>query len=729
MKLYIDLETFSSVDITKEGAYKYTESVDFEILLLGYAINDGPVKVVDLAQGEKIPQEFKDLFFDDNVELHSHSATFERRSFYAIGWIVSIKRWFCSAVKAAYCGLPLSLAGVSDALQLGEKGKLATGKALIRYFSCPVKPTKANGMRVRNLPHHDLEKWEEYKKYLVNDVVSEREVDVALLSYEIPASERELYILDQEINDRGILIDLQMAYNATQFNDRFAGEIFDKLQQITKLENPNSPAQLKEWLSGALGKDITTLAKANILELMDETEAGDENFQIEEYQHVYTEKDLPALGYAKALKGGWVPIDDTQGLGYGEGFNTEDLLAYFNKTKVPKQSNENVNQVLKLRQMAAKTSIKKYYSMMACACYDNRAHGLFQFYGANRTGRWAGRLIQMQNLPQNHLDDLELCREAVATNDYDMLEMLHDNISDVLSQLIRTTFIAKPDHTFAVADFSAIEARVIAWLADEWWRLEVFAGHGMIYEASAAMMFNVTIDSIVKKVDGEKVQGPNYSMRAKGKVAELALGYQGALGALKKMGGDKMGLSDNEMEEIVSKWRDANPNICKMWHAVENAAIRAIKTRKPVTLEKYKNLVFDFNGDYLIITLPSGRQLFYKNATLAVNKWGKSTVKYKGIDQTTKKWWWVDSYGGKFVENIIQAIARDCLAHAMLMLNKDTFPITMHVHDEIVCEIPKHPETQAVLRGLTEMMGISIPWAPGLRLTADGYTTDFYKKD
>lgn len=687
MKLYIDLETFSSVDITKEGAYKYTESVDFEILILCYAINGGPVITVDIANGEvpspnfyamleeaKISaysEDFEQLV-DDVIELHAHNATFERLCFRAIGYDIPAERWHCSAIKAAYCGLPLSLAGVTEALQLGEKGKLATGKALIRYFSCPVKPTKANGMRVRNLPHHDPEKWEEYKRYCVNDVEAEREIDNLLSKYEIPASERELYILDQEINDRGILIDLQMAYNATQFNDRFAGEIFDKLQEITKLENPNSPAQLKEWLSGALGKDITTLAKANILELLDETEAGDADFDL---------------------------------------------------------GNPVVNQVLKLRQMAAKTSIKKYYSMMACACYDNRAHGLFQFYGANRTGRWAGRLIQMQNLPQNHLSDLELCRKAVATNDYDMLEMLHDNISDVLSQLIRTTFIAKPDHTFAVADFSAIEARVIAWLADEKWRLEVFESHGMIYEASASMMFNVPIDSIVKKVDGEKIQGPNYSMRAKGKVAELALGYQGALGALKKMGGDKMGLSDNEMEEIVSKWRDANPNICKMWHAVENAAVRAIKTRKPVTLEKYKNLVFDFNGDYLIITLPSGRQLFYKNATLAVNKWGKSTVKYKGIDQTTKKWWWVDSYGGKFVENIIQAIARDCLAHAMLFLKYSGQSICMHVHDEIVCEIPKHPETQAVLRGLTEMMGISIPWAPGLKLTADGYTTDFYKKD
>lgn len=688
----MDVETYSSEDITTVGAYKYTESIDFEILILCFALNDGPLMTVDLTQN-KLPKYFIKLLLDESVELHAHNAAFERLCFRAIGYDIPLHRWFCSAVKSAYCGLPLSLQGVSDALNLGELGKLKTGKALIRFFSCPIKPTKANGMRVRNLPHHDLEKWEEYKRYCGFDVLSEREIDNILLPYTIPDEERILYILDQEINDRGILIDLVMAYNATQINDIFAGSIFDRLQEITQLENPNSPAQLKQWLSAALGKDITTLAKGYIIELLDETEAG----------RVLEEKE-------------YVGDMQVDGWNWDKGF-AENYHKPNKKTSV-QQGNPLVNEVLKLRQMAAKTSIKKYVAMLECACSDNRAHGLFQFYGANRTGRWAGRLIQLQNLPQNHLDDLELVRSAVVNNDYELLEILHDDIASVLSQLIRTTFIAKPGHTFAVADFSAIEARVIAWLANEVWRLEVFATHGKIYEASAAMMFNVPIETI----------GKGSPERQKGKVAELALGYGGSLGALMKMGGEKMGLSTLEMEDIVRKWRAANIKIVKMWSAVEKAAIQAIKSGKPVKLTDYKNLIFHYDGKCLTIQLPSGRKLFYQEARLAVNKWGKASIKYKGVDQTTKKWWWVDTYGGKLVENIIQAIARDCLAFAMINLNAAKFDIVIHVHDEAGAEVPII-NSDIALEKMCYIMGQPIPWAPGLLLTADGYTTEFYKKD
>jgi len=501
MKLYIDLETFSSVDIMSSGAYKYTESIDFEILILCYAFNNGPIITIDLAMGEKLTPIFLAALEDDEVELHAHNANFERLCFKAIGFDIPIWRWHCSAFKARYCGLPGSLGDISAALKLEEKGKLTTGKALIRYFSCPIKPTKANGMRVRNFPQHDLEKWEEYKAYCYNDVEAEREIDNILIDFEIPEMECQLYILDQEINDRGILIDLQMAANAVEINKIATKLLLEELARLTGLDKPNSPAQLKIWLSSALGKDIPTLAKDAIIALLDEAEPGED-----------VERDI-YLGNGITL----VPV---------------------NRQIVERLGNSLVKEVLTLRQKASKTSVKKYLAMLNCACYNNRAHGLFQFYGANRTGRWAGRLIQLQNLPQNHLDDLELLREAVYKNDYDLLDMLHDNIPNVLSQLIRTAFIAKSNHTFNVADFSAIEARIIAWLANEKWRLDVFATHGKIYEASAAMMFGVPIETI----------GKGSPERQKGKVAELALGYQGALGALKKMG--------------IKQMRSGSPEIC-----------------------------------------------------------------------------------------------------------------------------------------------------------------------
>lgn len=655
-ELHIDVETYSSIDIRTAGAYKYTESVDFEILMVAYAFDDEPIQMVDLAQGETLPQRFIDALVDPKIEKHAHNANFERNCFRAIGYNVPIDQWHCSAIKAAYCGLPLSLGQVSIALKLEEKGKLATGKALIRYFCVPIKATKANGHRMRNLPEHDLEKWEEFKLYCINDVEAEREIGHILREYSIPEFERANYILDQEINDRGILIDLDMARNAYSIDEKHSGILKEQLIELTGLENPNSPAQLKKWLSEAMGKEITSLAKDSIPTLIEEAGSG------------------------------------------------------------------TVEKVLKLRTKSSKSSTKKYVAMLNCACDDNRAHGLFQFYGANRTGRWAGRLVQLQNLPQNHLDDLEGARSAFASGDYNLVTMLYENISSTLSQLIRTTFIAKPKHTFAVADFSAIEARVIAWLANEKWRLEVFNSHGKIYEASASMMFGVPIEKI------DKTTKEGAALRTKGKIAELALGYQGSLGALRKMGGEKMGLSDPEMQDIVKKWRAKNRAITQLWKSVEGFAKRAIKTRKRVVLSKYRNLAFDYDGKVLTIELPSGRKLFYQSPAMTTNRWDQESIKYKGMDQVTKKWWWVDSYGGKFVENIVQAIARDLLAYSMLRLNEEGFDIVMHVHDEAICEIPEE-NSEASLEKMCEVMGETVPWAEELPLVADGYITPFYKKD
>lgn len=651
-QLHIDIETYSSIDIMTAGAYKYCESVDFEILMIAYAFDDEPIRMIDLALGDKIPQEFLDALMDPTIEKHAHNANFERNSFRAIGYDVPIEQWYCSAVKAAYCGLPLSLAMVSEALKLEEKGKLSTGKALIRFFSVPIKPTKANGMRERNFPEHDMEKWEEFKLYCINDVEAEREIGKRLEAYTIPEFERINYILDQQINDRGILVDIDMAKNAYHIDELHSAVMSEQLTKLTGLDNPNSPAQLKQWLSLAMGKEITTLAKEAMDTLVEEAES------------------------------------------------------------------EAVKEVLSLRKKSSKSSTKKYVAMLNCACHDDRVRGLFQFYGANRTGRWAGRLVQLQNLPQNHLKDLEQARTLIASGDYELAAMFYDDISNVLSQLIRTTFIAKKKCTFAVADFSAIEARVIAWLANEKWRLDVFATHGKIYEASASMMFNVPIESVTKGSE----------LRDKGKISELALGYQGALGALRQMGGEKMGLTDMEMDRIVKLWRKKNPSIVKLWYEVNEAAIRAVKTHKPVILTAFRNLKFDFNGEVLTIELPSGRKLFYQQATIATNRFGQESVKYKGLDQVTKKWWWVDSYGGKFVENIVQAIARDLLAYSMQQLDKAGFSLVMHVHDEAVAEVDK-TKGEELLEQMCDIMGTEVPWALGLPLKADGYITDFYKKD
>jgi DNA polymerase len=660
MKLHIDIETYSSVDISKAGAYKYIESIDFEILLVAYAFGHEDIQIIDLARGEKLTPTFLKALNDPDVQKCAHNAVFERKAFEAIGLHTPAEQWHCSAVKSAYCGLPLSLDQVSKALKLGEdKAKLSTGKALIKYFSCPVKPTKVNGQRHRNLPEHDLEKWGLYKIYCVRDVEAEREIDKRLERYQIPEFERRNYLLDQDINDRGIMVDLVLAANAYEIDQQFSKELTEKMKQLTGLENPNSVAQLKEWLSNATGKVVNSLAKDVIPELLE-------------------------------------GADDT------------------------------VSEVLRLRQQGSKSSTKKYKAMLECTCDDNRAHGLFQFYGANRTGRWAGRLVQLQNLPQNKIKELDEARQMVASNDYDSLDMVYgDQVPTILSQLIRTAFVAPQGHTFAVADFSAIEARVIAWLADERWRLDVFNSHGKIYEASASKMFGVPLD----EVDSE--------LRAKGKVAELALGYQGAVGALRQMGGEAMGLNDEEMQNIVTSWRRANPAIKTLWHVIENAAKKSIKLRCRVTGPK--GLEFNCDENYLMVELPSGRSLFYYKPSIGSYRYGSESIKYRGMDQTTKQWTFVDSYGGKLVENIVQAIARDLLAFAMLRLDEAGFKIVMHVHDEAICEIQDSVSAtnytqlregrERDLETMCGIMGESVYWAPGLPLRADGYLTPYYKKD
>jgi len=654
-RVYLDIETFSSVDLKTSGLYKYVESPDFEVLILSYAFDDGPVVCVDLALGEEVPEELEEAFFDDTIEKWAHNATFERVSLRKIGYDISIDQWHCSMIKAVSCGLPFGLDQVSKALDLVNK-KLDTGKNLIRFFSMPCKPTISNRKRTRNYPEDDLIKWQMYKDYNIVDVEAEREIILLLDKFEISEFDKELYILDQEINDRGILVDMQMAKNATMIDEWFIEKTSETVKRITHLSNPNSPAQLKTWLTKAMGKDISTLAKAEIPKL------------IEECEH------------------------------------------------------ENVRVVLLARQMMSKSSVKKYAAMLNCAGKDDRTRGLFQFYGANRTGRWAGRLVQLQNLSKNHFedhDDLLMARNAVKNNNGPLLEMLFDDVSDTLSQLVRTTFIAKEGHTFMVADFNAIEARVLSWLADEKWRLEVFATHGKIYEASASVMFNVPLELVTK--DSE------YRMR--GKNAELALGYQGALGAMQRMGGEKMGLSEAEMWHIVKLWRTKNPKIVELWADLDECSVECVKYRKTV-VSSFKQVKFTMQDNCMIITLPSGHNLYYWNAKVITNSKGTLCVSYEGINQETKFWGRVDTYGGKLTENIVQAISRDILGQSMLNLRARGYNTVMHVHDEAITEVPTEGiDTKVKLQEMCDIMGEDLSWAPGLVLKASGYVTDFYLKD
>ena len=641
-RLSIDLETYSSVDLGKSGVYKYAESEDFEILLFAYSINDGEVKGIDLASGEIIPEEILSALSDENVEKWAFNANFERVCLSRfLGKRLKPQGWYCTMIWSAYLGLPLSLEKVGEVLKL-DKQKMNEGKALIRYFSIPCKPTKTNGMRTRNLPHHDLEKWSTFKEYNQRDVETEMAIKKKLSAFPMPQSEWENYWIDQSINDRGILIDEVLVDSAIKFDEILREENMDRAIELTGLENPNSPLQLKEWLNKK-GLEIDSLAK----------------------------KDVES-----ALK------------------NAEG----------------DIKEVLELRQELSKSSVRKYDAMKNVKGKDNRARGLIQFYGANRTGRYSGRLIQVQNLRRNNLKDLDLARSLVKNRDYETMEILYESPSDILSQLIRTAFIPKEGTRFIISDFSAIEARVLAWLAGEQWVLDAFENGEDIYCRTASRMFGVPVEK----------HGVNGHLRQKGKIATLACGYQGALGALKAMGGIEMGLSEDELQSIVDSWREANPNIVSLWWDIDSVVKRVVKTR---TKEKYKSLVISYEKGILFIQLPSKRRLAYPKAKIGMNRFGGESIVYEGI-VVGNKWDKIESYGGKFVENIVQAIARDILAEAMMRLEKKGFNIVMHIHDEVVIE-----SDSSSIEEVNQIMSIVPSWTPGLILDADGFESDFYKKD
>lgn len=641
-KLSIDLETYSSVDLGKSGVYKYAESEDFEILLFAYSIDDGGVKVIDLASGEIIPEEILAALKDESIEKWAFNANFERVCLSRfLGKRLKPQGWYCTMIWSAYLGLPLSLEKVGEVLKL-DKQKMNEGKALIRYFSIPCKPTKTNGMRTRNLPHHDLEKWSTFKKYNQRDVETEMEIKKKLSAFPMPQSEWENYWIDQNINDRGILIDEVLVDSAIKFDEILRDENMDRAIELTGLENPNSPLQLKEWLNKK-GLEIDSLAKKDV------------DFAL-------------------------------------------------------KNAEGDIKEVLELRQELSKSSVRKYDAMKNVKGKDNRARGLIQFYGANRTGRYSGRLIQVQNLRRNNLKDLDLARILVKKRDYETMEILYESPSDILSQLIRTAFIAKEGTRFIISDFSAIEARVLAWLAGEQWVLDAFENGEDIYCRTASRMFGVPVEK----------HGINGHLRQKGKIATLACGYQGALGALKAMGGIEMGLSEDELQSIVDSWREANPNIVSLWWNIDSVVKRVVKTR---IKEEYKNLVISYDKGILFIELPSKRRLAYPKAKIGTNRFGGESVVYEGI-VVGNKWDKIESYGGKFVENIVQAIARDILAEAMMRLEKKGFNIVMHIHDEVVIE-----SDSSSIEEINEIMSLVPSWAPGLILDADGFESEFYKKD
>ena len=643
--LSIDLETYSDQPLAKTGVYRYVESPDFEILLFAYSVDGGSVQQIDLACGEKIPSEILSALEDETVTKWAFNANFERICLsrflgYPTGDYLEPDSWKCSMVWAAYMGLPLSLEGVGAVLGL-EKQKLTEGKDLIKYFCQPCAPTKTNGQRTRNLPEHAPDKWLAFKRYNIRDVETEMSIQARLSKYPVPDSVWEEYHLDQEINDRGVGLDMELVRQAIQMDGRSRSELTQAMKELTSLDNPNSVQQMKQWLADN-GVETDTLGKKAVAELL--------------------------------------------------------------KT-VPPQ----LQKVLTLRQQLAKSSVKKYQAMETAVCADGRARGMFQFYGANRTGRWAGRIIQMQNLPQNHLDDLSEARGLVRVGDFDALEMLYEDVPDTLSQLIRTAFVPQENRKFIVADFSAIEARVIAWLAGEKWRQDVFAEGKDIYCASASQMFGVPVEK----------HGVNGHLRQKGKIAELALGYGGSVGALKAMGALEMGLQEDELPALVSAWRQANPKIVQFWWAVDRAVMGAV-TRKTTT--KTHGIIFSARNGMLFITLPSGRSLAYVKPKIGENRFGGDCITYEGVGGT-KKWERMESYGPKFVENIVQATSRDILCYAMQTLR--CCSIVMHIHDEVVIEADRRMSLQAVC----DQMGRTPPWAKGLQLRADGYETDFYKKD
>ena len=640
-----DLETYSSVDLTKCGVYRYCESEDFEILLAAYSIDGGAVQVTDLACGEKLPQEILDALEDETVEKWSYNSQFERICLsrllgYPAGDYLAPASWRCSMVWASTLGLPRSLESVGAVLGL-EKQKLTEGKDLIRYFCVPCRPTKANGGRTRNRPEHDPEKWKRFKAYNLRDVETEMQIQKRLSNFPVPDAIWEEYHLDQEINDRGIGVDMELVRQAIAIDAHSRERLTAAMRELTELENPNSVQQMKQWLADH-GMKTDTLGKKAVAELV-------------------------------------------------------------------KTAPEPLREVLSLRQQLAKSSVKKYTAMENAVCADSRAHGMFQFYGANRTGRFSGRLIQLQNLYKNTMPDLAQARALVRSGNYEALSMLYEDIPDTLSQLIRTAFVPQDGRKFIVADFSAIEARVIAWFAGEQWRLKVFEDGGDIYCASASQMFHVPVEK----------HGINGHLRQKGKIAELALGYGGSVGALKAMGALEAGMTEEELQPLVDSWREANPNIVRFWWDVDRAVKDCIRQRVPTETH---GLHFDYRSAMLFITLPSGRRLAYVKPRIGENQFGGESVTYMGVGGT-KKWERLESYGPKFVENIVQGTARDILCYAMQTLKNCS--IVAHVHDEIIIEADRRMSVAAVC----EQMGRTPPWAKGLKLRADGYECEFYQKD
>lgn len=662
-EMSIDLETYSDIDITKCGAYKYAESDYFEILLFGVSVNGEPVKVYDLACGDTIPEEILAALSDENISKWAFNASFERICLsnwlkrhcpehfrgYSIPEDPASKyldpsSWKCTMIWSAYMGLPLSLEGVGAVLKLQDQ-KLKEGKDLIRYFCKPCKPTKTNGGRTRNLPQHDSEKWILFKEYNRRDVEVEIAIKQKLARFPVPDFVWDEYHLDQEINDRGIMIDPEFVSNAIAFDERSRASLMSKMRDITGIDNPNSVQQMKEWLYDR-GIEMESLGKKEV---------------------------------AKFVK---------DSIGNMDG---------------------NITEALKLRLQLAKSSIRKYQAMQNVMCSDGRAHGMFQFYGANRSGRWAGRLIQLQNLPQNHIPDLAEARALVRSGDYDSMNLLYNDIPDTLSQLIRTAFVPKPGYKFIVSDYSAIEARVLAHIAGEKWRSKVFAERKDIYCASASQMFGVPVEK----------HGINSHLRQKGKIAELALGYGGSVSALKSMGALDNGLQEEELQPLVSAWRQANPNIVQFWWDVDNAVKTTVRQRIKTEV---RGIRFSYKSGILFITLPSGRQLSYVKPRIGENRFGGESVTYEGIG-TTKKWERIESYGPKFVENIVQAISRDLLCFAMR--NLSFCQIVGHVHDEVIIECS--PEVS--VQDLCDIMSISPDWMPGILIRGDGYRCDFYRKD
>ena len=653
--LSIDIETRSSVDISKAGLYKYAQSPDFGVLLFAYKMDKEDVKIIDLACGEHLSQKIIDALRDPCVIKHAYNAAFEWYCLNRAGIKTPLEQWRCTMMHGLYCGYTAGLGATGKAIGLPEdKRKMAVGKALIRYFCVPCKPTKSNGGRTWNLPEHDEDKWELFKEYCAQDVVTEYEILQRLRQFPVPEEEEKLWQMDIKMNAYGVRVDKELIKGALAIDDISTQKLSGEAIELTGLDNPNSTSQVLDWLREQ-GVELPNLQKATVEETL--------------------------------------------------------------QTELP----DAARRLLEIRQQMGKTSIKKYVAMDTAKCTDDRVRGLTQFYGANRTGRWAGRLVQLQNLPRNYLKTLDVARKLAKQRNYEGLRMLYGNVPDTLSQLIRTAFIPSEGNKFVVADFSAIEARVIAWLAGEQWVNEVFATHGKIYEATASQMFHVPVERIAKG-------NPEYSLRQKGKVATLALGYQGGVNSLVSMGALNMGLSEEELPDIVQRWRSANRRICDLWYAVEQAALTVMQTAQPQAIH---GLIFALEGDmvygqcFLTIRLPSGRKLYYPKPFLQENKFGKMAIHYYTVGQQTRKWEITSTYGGKMTENIVQAVARDCLAETLKRIDSMGLQVVFHVHDEVIIDAPM----ETTVDEICGLMAEPIPWAPGLILKGAGFENDYYMKD